>query len=883
MNRDDSQPARIPRASYRFQVHRDFGFDAVREQLPYLTALGISDIYLSPILQAAPGSMHGYDVIDPTSINTEFGGEPAFARMVEALRRLELGLIVDIVPNHMGIADGANPWWEDVLRLGRDSPFAPVFDIDWDVPGEKLNGRVLLPILGDHLEAVLARGELTLEARDGGAVARYYDRALPLAPGTLEASVGPREDLQRHNEQRTSPEGIAALRRLFTAQHYRLDFWRDGKPLINYRRFFEIDTLAGVRQEDPAVFDRTHELIVRLVREGAITGLRIDHIDGLADPAAYLERLQRATGGSREAPAIYVVVEKILGHGEQLPQAWATDGTTGYEFLNQLNGIFVAREHEDAILTTYRQFTGRAEEYSDIAYAARRAVVDGPLAGRFAIALERLRASAPEVLNGLEPAAFDDAVRAIVASLPVYRTYHTANALDPAAPHVLEVAVTAALAAEPRLERDALAAARALEAPPAGPTREVVMTLQQLTPAVAAKGLEDSAFYRFVPLASLNAVGGEPGRFGWSVSAFHEANALRARDWPAAMTATATHDHKRGADARARIDVLSELPGEWHAALDRWSELNGARARGIDPRDEHLVYQAVLGSWPPGAGAADIESTFVERIQSYMLKAIREGGEQSSWLDPDEGYEGALSAFVARILDAALGRPFLEDCARFALRLARAGAINSLAMVALRVAAPGVPDTYQGRERWDLSLVDPDNRRAVDYPVRRSLLEQMRGLEEDDPQALGSRAAVAALLLGRWETGEVKQYVLTRMLERRGALAPLFLEGAYLPLEARGAWAEHVVTFARQLGDRAAIVVAPRLTASLPGAATDGPLWAPKWGDTVIPLPDSFGDRRYRDAITGIEVEPSAGSAPPSLALANVLASFPVALLEPVR
>ncbi|MEZ4502651.1 MAG: malto-oligosyltrehalose synthase [Dehalococcoidia bacterium] len=853
-----SRRSRVPRATYRLQLHAGFGFDAVRDQAAYLARLGISDVYLSPILQAAPGSTHGYDVVDPTSLSAELGGEPAFERMIEELRRLGLGLVVDIVPNHMGIAHGANPWWEDVLRLGQASPHAPVFDIDWDLPDPDLRGRVLLAILGDHLNAVLARGELTLEGASSAIEARYFDRRMPLAPGSVEAVLGATPDLQAWNAQRTSPAGIEAWHRLLEAQHYRLEFWREGKPRINYRRFFEIDTLAGVRQEDPEVFERTHALLLRLVGEGAITGLRIDHIDGLRDPAAYLDRLRAAAGDET-----YIVVEKILAPHEALPADWATDGTTGYDFLNELNGTFVAADHESEVLTTYRGFTGREEPYSAVAYASRRAVIEGPLAGRFEVTLARLRGAARAAVAEIDAEDFDEAARAVVASMPVYRTYHTPTALGPDAPPVIEAAIEAARA-QAHLDPRAVEAVRSLfQAPPVGEARTQVLALQQLMPAVAAKGLEDSAFYRYFPLASLNAVGGEPDRFGVSVEEFHADNEARRRDWPMSMTVTATHDHKRGVDARARIDAISELPEEWAAALERWSEMNDAPASGVARLDEYLLYQTLLGTWPPEAGPDDIEDDFADRIEAYAIKALREGGERSRWIGPDEDYEAALTAFIRRVLDPATSRAFVGDFAGFARRTARLGAINSLAMVVLRIAAPGVPDTYQGGERWDLSLVDPDNRRPVDFEARHAFLDEMSSAE---PRAL----------IEDWPGGEVKQFVLARMLEARRALDPLFIEGDYVPLEARGARAEHVIAFARRLQDRVAIAVAPRFVASMTPATTGGPLWAPDWGDTTLDLPPDIEAARLHDAITGVEVSPSGAALP----LAEVLGSFPVALLE---
>lgn len=858
---------RIPLATYRVQLRREFDFDALRARLPYLAALGITDVYVSPILQAVPGSTHGYDVIDPTRISDDLGGEEGFRRLAEALREHDLGLIVDLVPNHMGVADGLNPWWEDVLRHGRGSRYARVFDIDWDVPDPALRGRVLLAILGDDLDAVLRRGEIGVEEHPEGPRLRYYDRALPLAPGTLETTGRSAAEL---HAARTTPEGIDVLRDLLDAQHYRLEFWREGKPRLNARRFFEIDTLIGVRQEDPVVFDLTHAKVLDLVRDRSVTGLRIDHIDGLADPAAYLERLRIATGGGEDgALPVYNVVEKILGRDEAMPDAWATHGTTGYDFLNDVNGLFIAHGQEGEIVRAYRRFTGREEQYLDIAYAARREVIEGALSGRFAVTIERLRAAAAPAFADIDARVFDEAVRALLASLPVYRTYHTAEALDPGAPSVMHAAMMAARAAAPDLDPVAVDAVRRLLSAPPTEALPAVVALQQLMPAVAAKGLEDCALYRYVPLASANAVGSAPDQSSESTPGFHAQRIEQHRRWPATMTTLATHDHKRGADMRARLDVLTEVADDWAAAVDEWHALNRSGATpAIHRHDEYTLYQTLVGCWPPGAGAEDLGGEFIERVRDYTIKAAREAGERTAWIDPDEAYEAALTGFVTRVLDSARSAMFLEQVAAFVARIAPAGAVNGLAMIALQVAAPGVPDTYQGRERWDFGLVDPDNRRPVDYATHEAFQAQL-------PPAGSHDVALPAHLLDAWTDGAVKQYVLARMLHARAAAPSLFLDGDYVPVEAQGERAAQVIAFARLHEDASAIVVVPRLSMSLTRPAEER-WWTPQWGDTTLSLPSGCVGRRFRDVFTGEEVETDGDGV---VRLADVLGRFPVALL----
>ncbi len=826
-------------STYRLQLHAGFTFHDVRSVLPYLADLGISHLYLSPITTAAPGSSHGYDVIDPTAINPELGGAEGYARLVAEQRAYGLGQVVDIVPNHMGIApESGNRYWMDVLRNGHDSPHAALFDVEWDTPPR---GRVVLPILGAELDDVIAYGDIEVDREAGWLV--LYGSRLPLRPGSLE-EWGDSTD----------------VRELLALQHYRLEYWRTGQENLDYRRFFAIDDLIGVRPEDPAVFEMLHDLPFALVQRGDADGLRIDHVDGLRDPAAYLTRL-RGRLAAIGRPDAYVVVEKILEADEALPD-WACDGTTGYDAMNEFTRVLVARDALDRFDALDRAATRRDQTYAEIGVEGRSHVLRVLLGAQFARLARRLFETVrpPAVAEG----EFTDALLRLLARVEVYRTYHRADELDPQALTVIGAAAAAAgddsagSTESPAVE----AARRTLATPPEGQPREIVMSLQQLMPAVQAKGIEDRALFRFRRLMALNEVGGDPTAFGEQVETFHERMAGRAAAWPRRMLATATHDHKLGEDVRARLAALSEVPALWaeavegsFAVLDRLQAVP-SRATSVHPADQYLLLQAVVGASPAGMtqGRADDEP-FADRLAAYLVKLLREAGERSAWVGGDEAYESAVADLARRALG---GRELGEALAPLMRVLVPAGARNGLTQTLLKLSAPGVADTYQGNELWDLSLVDPDNRRAVDFRLRRELLAATRNATPEE-------------LVAAWGNGRIKLRVTSAALRARRDSPDVFLSGAYEPVRASGRRADHVISYARRYEDDFAVVVTPRLSVALNPSDS---FWSPDWGNTMLD-PGHLGAGPWREVITGRLVGSSR--------LAEILGPFPVALLMPDR
>jgi malto-oligosyltrehalose synthase len=768
---------RIPTSCYRLQLSPAFTLDAARAVAPYLRSLGVGDVYLSPILAARPGSTHGYDVVDPSRVSPELGGAEALERLAGELQRLDMGLVVDIVPNHMA-ADHRNPWWWDVLRLGRGSPHARAFDIEWDAPGA--GGRLVLPVLGAPPAAAIERGELRIVDEDGELRIAYYEHRFPIDPETGVAAG----------------DGLSAL---LAAQRYRLEDWRTGVP--NYRRFFDIADLPAVAVEHEDVFAAMHAEVLRLVREGTITGLRVDHIDGLRDPQQYLERLRAATGGA------YVVVEKILARDERLPQAWAAAGTSGYDFLAIAGGLFVDPGGAARLHAAHRRVTGLPERFGDIAAAAKRAA----LADLLAPDLDRV------ARLGLVSAATSDveALRALTVSLDVYRTYVDAAGASPADRDRLAAAAARAEAGTTGALADAIAQ-------PTTETLPVVLSWQQLTGPVAAKGVEDTALYVDTALLARNEPGCAPDWPFTDAAEFHRRCGEHAGRHP--LNATSTHDTKRSEDVRMRISALSELGGEWESAFARWHDLNTPlRARpdaAPNANEEWLLYQTLVGAWPIDA----------DRICAYMTKAVREAKVHTSWIAPDESYEADLRRFATDAL-ASTNAAFLADLDRLAGRCAAIGSRSSLALLVLKLAAPGVPDVYWGNEDWDLSLVDPDNRRPVDFAARAG------GRAADSPKLLVTRAG----------------------LELRRRERELFVYGSYVPIEAAGRHADRVLAFARVHASRWVIAAVARLTAGLDG-----------WGDTRLVLP-AGAPERWHDVLTGTAVtDPSA---------TTLFASLPAALL----
>jgi (1->4)-alpha-D-glucan 1-alpha-D-glucosylmutase len=760
----------VPSATYRLQIHAGFGLDDAAAVAGYLADLGVTHAYSSPLLRSAEGSTHGYDTVDHAHIDEARGGQEGFDRFVAALHEHGLGLVLDLVPNHMGVADpAAAPWWWDVLQHGRDSAHAAAFDIDWEFGG----GKVRIPVLGsaDDVEK--------LEVVDGEL--RYYDNRFPLAPGTSEGT----------------PQEVHAR------QHYELVDWRRADDELNYRRFFAINTLAGLRVEDPEIFDATHALVLDMVREGKVDALRIDHPDGLADPRAYLERLARLSGDR------WTVVEKILEPGEELPADWATAGTTGYDALAEVDDVLVDPAGEAALTALDTELAGRQVDYAQLVHDCKREVTDGMLGSEVA----RLVRVIGE-LQGVDAESVREALAELLATFGVYRSY-----LPEGREH-LDATVAAVRDRRP----DLVAALDALHPVLAQAGTEAATRFEQTSGPVMAKGVEDSAYYRWARFVALNEVGGDPARFGSGVEEFHEAQRRRLERRPASMTTLSTHDTKRSEDVRARLAVLAEIPTEW-ASLVRYLL---SRHPLADRPLAHLVWQNLVGAWPISR----------ERAHGYVEKAAREAGTSTTWTNPVQEFEEALHALVDAAYDdeAAAGR-----ITKIVERIEGFGRSNSLSQKLLQLTMPGVPDVYQGTELWDLSLVDPDNRRPVDYAERRRLLAAL------------DEGAVPAVD----ETGAAKLLVVSRTLRARRD-HPEWFDG-YEPVTATGPAAEHVVAFDRG----GAVTVATRLPAGL--AAAGG------WSDTGLQLPTGA----WRDLLTGARVVSDANGAP----LAEVLGRLPVALL----
>ncbi len=874
------------RATYRVQLHPGFGFDAAAAIADYLAELGISHLYCSPYLQAATGSLHGYDVVDHSRVNEELGGAEAHARFCQTLQQYGLGQVLDIVPNHMAIPGRENRWWWDVLENGPASRYAPYFDVDWDPPEAKLRNTVLLPVLGDHYGRVLEAGELRLRRAGGTFTIAYHDHEFPVAPQSLNellaaAALRCQSDelafladalawlppatatdwesvYRRHRDKEVlwdhltrlcqhQPQVVTAidalveetnadpdaLDRLLERQNYRLAFWRTAGRELGYRRFFDINTLIGLRVEDPRVFADTHTLILDWLTAGMVDGLRIDHPDGLRDPEAYFRCLREA------APEAWIVAEKILELGERLRASWPVAGTTGYDFMNRVNGVFIDQAGEQPLSHLYADFTGEPTDCAALLREKKHLVMREVLGSD----VNRLTALLVEVCErhrrhrDYTRHELHEALREVIACFPVYRTYiqaETGQVSDDDIRYVNE-AIEAAKASRPDLDQDLFEFLRNLLLLHirGNLESEFVMRCQQLSGPVIAKGVEDTAFYCFNRFVSLNEVGGHPGHFGVSVEEFHQGCAETQKRWPQTMLATSTHDTKRSEDVRARMNLLSEIPQRWSEAVRRWSAVNERHRRNDlpDRNAEYLLYQTLVGTWP-------IE---VERITAYMEKASREAKVFTSWTEPNPIYDEALRGFVERILG---DETFTADLQDFVAPLIEPGRVNALAQTLIKLTAPGIPDVYQGTELWDLSLVDPDNRRPVDYALRRRLLAELQTLT---PEAIWARI----------DEGVPKLWVVRQALQLRRRYPQLFGPGeSYQALYAQGSKATHVVASAR--GERAVTVV-PRLVIGL----------GHSWEDTTVTLPDG----RWQNELTGDAV---AGG---TVHLTELLQRFPVALL----
>jgi (1->4)-alpha-D-glucan 1-alpha-D-glucosylmutase len=864
-----------PLATYRLQLHAGFPLRRARQLVPYLRRLGITHLYCSPMLRARRGSTHGYDVVDPGMLDPALGSEAELRALVRTLRRHRMGVVLDVVPNHMA-ADADNPYWDDVLEQGRGSPYANWFDIDWEAAGPAGDERVFLPVLGDRLSRVLARGELRLVPDASGLRVRYYDQTFPLDPATLTERRRPGEPL-RVTARRLSRG--PALRELLGAQHYRLAYWRRAAREINYRRFFTVSHLVAVRVEDPAVFRASHAVIRRWMTEGLLDGLRIDHVDGLLDPLEYLERLVRLAGGRR--PWLYV--EKILARNESLPPRWPVSGTTGYEVLDDLEDVWLDPAGTAAIARLYRSFTGHAAPFHTVALQAKRRILDHHLAADL-WRLTRLcsRALPPNRRRwGTRQLAL--AVREVIVHLSVYRTYiddrHVISASDRRRLRHAIAAARRSGRAEPRIV-DAVGALLLVPRDAARrPARlDFVRRFQQLCPPVAAKGVEDTALYRFVPLVSRNEVGADPGApLIQPLTGLHRANRRRRRRWPAGLLPVSTHDTKRSADVRARLDALTELPQDWAAHVRRWRRLNAPLRGRLDGNTEYLFYQSLVGLWPLEVPSGRIPrgsawATIRRRLEAHMRKAVREAKTHTSWVHPDGRYEAVVQRFVQAVL-APGNRAFLRDVAAFAGRVSRAGLWNATSRTLVQCTAPGVPDTYQGDELWNFCLVDPDNRRPVDYATRSRTL---RDLERRLARGAGKRRALLDELVRRPEDGRIKLYTLWRALGARRRSPDLFSRGSYHGLRSTGPLARHLVAFARRDSRGTAITVVPRLTARLgaDGAAPLGRIWK----GTAVRLPFRLRSRTT-EVLSGQRVAAKRDSRGSYLAVDELFHHLPVALL----
>jgi (1->4)-alpha-D-glucan 1-alpha-D-glucosylmutase len=949
---------RVPSATYRIQFHLNFRFSDAEQIVPFLHEMGISHLYASPRGKARKGSLHGYDVADPMRINSELGTEEEFTRLVERLHKYDMGLLLDIVPNHM-VASSENPWWMDVLENGLQSPYASYFDIDWDAPGAKSpdleKNQIVLPILTERYDRVLFGQGIVLRFDEKGFYVQAEGNRVPVNPSTYSLILAPcferlnssqngdlearqefegvlkaaqalasppsqplgvekppataraelkarlwalylgRPGIQRvvddvlraFNGTKGDPASFGPLDALLFKQSYRLANWHSATEEVNYRRFFGLNDLVAVKVEDPEVFEATHALIFRLVAEGKVDGLRVDHIDGLLDPQEYLERLQNARklqpGDDSNALRMYTIVEKITSGAEELPKTWHTAGTTGYDFLNAANTLFIDPSGWNRLEYVYRAFTGVRPYFSETWYVRKRQVMEDLFGSDIHVLSSRLGR-----LAALDPRGRDlpmpeliRALKEITARLAVYRTYIRELELSERDRAYLHQAFKVA---QRRRQGsgisvpafDFLRRVFLLE-PPSEPVTygqewlDFLLRWQQLSGAVMAKGMEDTAFFVHHGLVSLNEIGTNPFRKGirFGVVAFHDFNRKRLKRQPHALNTTSTHDTKWSEDVRARINVLSEIPEEWKERLDHWSRWNRAKKTEVagqlspSPNEEVLLYQALLGIWPFGEpNLGEIK----ERMETFLMKAVREAKTHSSWTSPNEPYEAALREFVNQILEVS-GNPFLNDFVSFFERIAPYGASNAYAQLLLKIASPGIPDFYQGNGLWQFRLTDPDNRSNVDFQQRAETAEEISALASD------TKLCVPCELLKTWRDGHLKLYVTSKVLSFRRAHKELFSRGAYRPLYATGPKRDFVCSFARRHQKEWLIVAVPRLSTKLAPTGTF-PVGEAVWSSSGIDLPRN-APSEWVNLFTSQTVQNSGGR----LKLRDIFAQLPFAVL----
>ncbi|MEW6600499.1 MAG: malto-oligosyltrehalose synthase [Nitrospirota bacterium] len=982
---------RIPVSTYRLQFNSTFRFTNAAAVVPYLHDLGISDIYSSPYLGARKGSLHGYDIVDHTVLNPEVGTMEEYENFMRELRDRDMGQILDIVPNHMGIGS-ENPFWMDLLENGMSSDYADMFDIDWDPVKRELRNKLLLPMLGGQYGAVLENQEISLQFHEGAFTIHYYEHILPVRPvtytyvlnhdiSTLESSLAAdnsyltellsiitsiehlphytetdAEKIKERNREKEVikkriwnlyeespevksfidnnvrtfngtkgvPESFDLLDNLLGRQVYRLSYWRVAAEEINYRRFFDINELAAIRMEDGEVFERTHRLVMELVRRRHVTGLRVDHPDGLYNPEEYFRHLQRGcfihshmdtapdTNDSTRRPVsktrllrkyvkllnaephlkpFYIVGEKILIKGERMPENWPIFSTTGYVFLNSLNGIFIDTAKAKVFHDIYTRFIRSDCNYADIVYEKKKLIMYvamaseiNTLAHYLNIISERNRHTRDFTLYSLRSAIIE-----VIAFFPVYRTYISQCDINDRDRKYIEYAISKAKRKNPATSEsiyDFLKKVLTLNFHGSCTERDrkewldFVMRFQQLTGPVMAKGVEDTAFYVYNRFVSLNEVGGSPDRFGTTLETFHGQNIERTKNWPHALIATSTHDTKRGEDVRARINVLSEIPGQWKDCLVSWRRTNKKKKPRFegqavpDRNEEYLFYQTLIGAWPLKQMDADAYGEFKARIKQYMLKAVREAKVNSSWISPNTLYEDMLMKFIDKVMSPWPGGQFMQEFLEFQKKAAHYGMFNSLSQTLLKITSPGVPDFYQGTELWSLTLVDPDNRGPVDYSIRSQMLEDLRQRETEMPLRETARK-----LVENREDGSIKLFLTYKALNFRRDRRGLFEEGEYIPLEAAGPFKENICCFARRNGRHTAIIAAPRFLTRLAPPETL-PLGDSIWQDTHIVLPFNANETGYRNIFTGDTVATTERDGTQTLSVSEIIRDFPVTLLE---
>ena len=947
-------PKRLPSATYRVQLNPNFRFADTCKILDYLHDLGISDLYLSPVLASRRGSDHGYDVTDPTRINPELGSEEDFAILQTELQNRGMGLLLDTVPNHMA-ASAENPWWMDVLENGTQSAYAAFFDIDWHPHSRSLDGRILLPILGRPFGEALDSGEIKLIFQESRFFFQYFDSLFPLTPRSYHAILNHRFDrlkevlgedspafheysgiissvrelssAERRSSETTAErrlrfessrdrlrslmnssqevarfveenvaeingkEGDASsfgfLQRLLAEQNYKLAFWQNLNESINYRRFFTITDLVGIRIEDPVVFEATHGYTLRLVAKSPLAGLRIDHIDGLRDPLAYLNKLQErlASDETRKETSSYVVVEKILSRDESLPADWPVSGTTGYDYLNEANGIFVEPEGARQIEESYSSFIGRRQNFADVVYQKKKLVMNSLLGvemrtlGRHLSELAAQDRYARELNRG----QLIEALIEVTACLSIYRTYIRNMEIPAQCARYIEDAVTAARSRAPNLNsacfdfvRDVLLI---LNLPHVlVDEREArlafVMRWQQFTGPIVAKGLEDTALYVYHPLLSLNEVGGNPcPTDAVSLDDVYAFLGKRQKNWPGSLDASSTHDTKRSEDVRARLNVLSEMPSEWDDHLDLWTKQNFQYKQQVkgeavpDRNEEYFIYQTLLGVWPLDREGC---ATLLKRVQDHIIKATREAMVHTRWTRPNQPHEDALVKFVERILSAQDNRRFLEDFRQFQKKVAYFGMINGLSQTLLKISAPGVPDFYQGSELWDLRLVDPDNRGPVDFEKRVAVLQNIANIDNSGP-ALHD-------LVEHWRDGRIKMYLIWKAIRFRREYANLFRDGEFVPLQSAGAYSRNVTTFIRCYGNSWVLAATPRWLSQVPAKAKEEFNWA----DTRIILPPD-SPVEWNNILTPTQLRSKSEAGQQYLMVNDLFQKFPVAFFHADR